>query len=54
MNLQGSANGEAILGQSRGGIEGGECEGCLERMRLFTICVTVEGMFKYSCTSCHF
>ena len=54
MNLSRSANVEAILGQSRGKIEEEECEGCAEGMGLFTFCVTVEGMFKGSCTNCHF
>ena len=45
---------EAILGRSRGKMEKEECEGCAERMRLFTIYVPVEGMFKGSCTNYHF
>lgn len=54
MNMQRSVNVEAILGQSRGEMEGEECVGCAGGLGLFTSCITVEGMFSGSCTNCHF
>lgn len=54
LNLQRSANVEAILGQSRGEIEEEECNGCAESGGSFTDCVTVEGILQGICTNCHF
>ena len=54
MKLGRTANVEAILGQSRGAMEGQECDGCAEGIGPFTTCVTAEGMFGGSCTNCHF
>jgi hypothetical protein len=54
LNLQRSANVEAVLAQSRGETEVEECKGCGEGGGPFTNCVTMEGMLQGSCTNCHF